>query len=95
MSTDCAGFAYPRFTLIYVKSTQNVTLSLPEPLLRRFRIYAATRNKSMTQLIMEAIRALLEQEEGLESQAPILGSNPQRTRPRHQGQDSVDSRPVA
>lgn len=64
MSRRCAGFADPRFTLIYVKSRQNVTLSLPEPLLRRFRTYATARNKSMTQLTTDAIRALLEQEEG-------------------------------
>jgi len=46
-----------------VKATQNVTLSLPEPLLRRFRIYAAAHNKSMTQLMTDAIRVLLEQEQ--------------------------------
>lgn len=46
-----------------MKSTQNVTLSLPEQLLRRFRVYAAARNKSMTQLMTDAIRTLLEQEE--------------------------------
>ena len=46
-----------------MKLIQNVTLSLPEPLLRRFRIYAAAHNKSMTQLMTDAIRALLEQEE--------------------------------
>jgi len=52
-----------RATLVYVKSNQNVTLSLPEALLRRFRVYAAVRNRSMTQLMTDAIRALLEQEE--------------------------------
>jgi hypothetical protein len=45
-----------------VKQNQNVTLSLPEPLLRRFRIYAASRNQSMTSLMAEAIRSLMEQE---------------------------------
>lgn len=56
-------FTCPRATLVYVKTSQNVTLSLPEPLLRRFRVYAAARNKSMTQLMTDAIRELLEQEE--------------------------------
>jgi len=46
-----------------VKEHQNVTLSLPEPLLRRFRIYAASRNQSMTSLMAEAIRALMDQDE--------------------------------
>jgi len=41
---------------------KNVTLSLPEPLLRRFRIYAASRNQSMTKLMTEAIRLLMDQE---------------------------------
>lgn len=39
---------------------QNVTLSLPEPLLRRFRVYAAERGESMTRLMTEAIRDVLE-----------------------------------
>ena len=41
---------------------KNVTLSLPEPLLRRFRIYAASRNQSMTKLMTDAIRLLMDQE---------------------------------
>ncbi|MGH9653875.1 MAG: hypothetical protein ACRD6B_10490 [Bryobacteraceae bacterium] len=44
-------------------ATRNVTLSLPEPLLNRFRVYAAKRNQSMTALAAEAIRNLLDQEE--------------------------------
>jgi hypothetical protein len=36
-------------------------LSLPEPLLRRFRIYAAERNQSMTSLMEEAIRNLIDE----------------------------------
>jgi hypothetical protein len=52
-----------RDTLIYVKSHRNVTLSLPEPLLRRFRVYAAARNESMTSVAAEAIRALIERDE--------------------------------
>ena len=42
---------------------KNVTLSLPEPLLRRFRVYAASRDQSMTGLMAEAIRSLMEREE--------------------------------
>ncbi len=56
-------FTQSRDTLEYVKKHQNVTLSLPEPLLRRFRVYAAGRNQSMTGLMAEAIRTLLEQED--------------------------------
>jgi plasmid stability protein len=43
-----------------VKGHKNVTLSLPEPLLRKFRIYAATHDKSMTSLMTEAIRKMVE-----------------------------------
>jgi len=46
-----------------VKEHRNVTLSLPEPLLRRLRVYAATRNESMTSVAAEAIRALIERDE--------------------------------
>ena len=41
---------------------KNVTLSIPEPLLRKFRVYAASRNQSMTKLMAEAIRLLMDQE---------------------------------
>ena len=54
---------YSRATLKYVKSERrNVTLSLPEPLLRRFRVYAAKRNQSMTALMTFAIQRELETE---------------------------------
>jgi hypothetical protein len=46
-----------------VKAHRNVTLSLPEPLLRKFRIYAATRNRSMTSLAADAIQKLMEQDD--------------------------------
>jgi hypothetical protein len=46
-----------------VSDHKNVTLSLPEPLLRRFRVYAASRNQSMTGLMAEAIRSLMERDE--------------------------------
>jgi predicted transcriptional regulator len=45
-----------------VKAHKNVTLSLPEALLRRFRVYAAARNQSMTSLMAEAIRAMMDQD---------------------------------
>ena len=41
---------------------KNVTLSLPEPLVRRFRIYAASRNQSMTSLMAEAIREVMDRD---------------------------------
>ena len=40
---------------------QNVTLSLPQPLLRRFRVYAARRNQSMTKLMTEAIKRIIDE----------------------------------
>jgi hypothetical protein len=46
-----------------VKAHRNVTLSLPEPLLRRFRVYAASRNVSMTALMAEAIGGLMERDQ--------------------------------
>jgi len=49
-------------TLKTVAVHKNVTLSLPEPLLRRFRVYAASRNQSMTRLMAEAIRRMLEED---------------------------------
>jgi len=45
------------------KAHRNVTLSLPEPLLRRFRVYAAKRNESMTALMTRAIQKELETED--------------------------------
>jgi hypothetical protein len=46
-----------------VRSHKNVTLSFPEPLLRRFRVFAAARNQSMTSLMAEAIRNFMEKDE--------------------------------
>ena len=40
---------------------KNVTLSLPEPLLQRFRVFAAEKNQSMTRMMAEAIQALMDQ----------------------------------
>jgi plasmid stability protein len=58
-----------RVTLIYAKAkeTRNLTLNLPEALLRRFRIYAATHDQSMTQLITIAIQRMLAEEDSWET----------------------------
>ena len=53
---------YFRATLIYVKATKNVTVALPEPLLHRFRIFAASRNQSMTSLMAEAIQKMVDED---------------------------------
>jgi hypothetical protein len=45
-----------------VKPFKNVTLSLPEPLLRRFRVFAAERNQSMTGVMAEAIRRMMDED---------------------------------
>ena len=46
---------------------KNVTLSLPETLLRRFRVYAASRNESMTSVMADAIRKLMDEEQQADS----------------------------
>jgi plasmid stability protein len=38
---------------------KNLTLSLPEPLLQRLRVYAAQHNRSMTELMEQAIRKMI------------------------------------
>jgi metal-responsive CopG/Arc/MetJ family transcriptional regulator len=53
---------YLRGTLQNVKEQTNVTLSLPESLLRRFRVFAAARNQSMSSLMTLAIRELIDQD---------------------------------
>jgi hypothetical protein len=45
-----------------VSTHKNVTLSLPESLLHRFRVYAAERNQSMTRLMAQAIQALMDED---------------------------------
>ncbi len=53
--------------------TKNVTLSLPIPLLRTFRVYAASRNESMTSLMTKAIRNMLTQDtEGAQARRRFL-----------------------
>ncbi|HYK58717.1 MAG TPA: ribbon-helix-helix protein, CopG family [Bryobacteraceae bacterium] len=42
--------------------TRNITLRLPEPLLRRLRAYAAQRNSSLGALMAEAIRQMLDED---------------------------------
>jgi len=46
-----------------MKTRRNVTLSLPEALLKKFRVYAASRNQYVTRLMTDAIRTLLDQDE--------------------------------
>lgn len=69
-SAGVAGVRRLRFTYfcdtLKTVNTKNVTLSLPEPLLRRFRVYAASRNQSMTRVMTDAIRQLMEQDTGRE-----------------------------
>ncbi|MBI4905359.1 MAG: hypothetical protein HY820_17120 [Acidobacteria bacterium] len=43
-----------------MKTSTNVTLSLPDALLRKFRVYAASRNQSMASLAAQGIRDLME-----------------------------------
>ena len=43
-----------------MKARKNVTPSLPEPLLRRFRVYAAMRDQSMISLMAQAVRDLMD-----------------------------------
>ena len=45
-----------------MKEQTNVTLSLPEVLVRRFRVFAASRNQSMSSLMAAAIRQMIEQD---------------------------------
>jgi plasmid stability protein len=42
---------------------KNVTLSLPESLLRRFRVYAAQHNRSMTSLMADAINTMVNRDD--------------------------------
>src|SRR5262245_58532687 len=53
-------------TLKSVRTHKNVTLSLPEPLLRRFKVYAAAKNRSMSSMMKEAMSKLIEQDEDQE-----------------------------
>jgi hypothetical protein len=50
-----------------VMSNQNITLSLPEEDLREARVLAARRGTSVSQLLAEILRELVEQETGYAS----------------------------
>jgi predicted transcriptional regulator len=45
-----------------IKEQTNVTLSLPDGLLRRFRVFAAERSQSMSSLMTWAISEMIEEE---------------------------------
>ena len=45
-----------------MKEKTNVTLSMPDTLLRRFRILAASRNESMSNLMTMAVRQMIDQD---------------------------------
>lgn len=64
---------------------KNVTLSLPEPLMRRFKVFAAEKDKSMTALMTELLEQAMDSESAREKarrrfmnrirNAPALGTN--------------------
>ena len=58
-----------RDTLVSVsrESHKNVTLSLPVPLLRRFKVYAASQNQSMSSLMAKAVEKLMERDDSAET----------------------------
>ena len=41
----------------------NVTFNLPDPLLRKFRVYAAEHNRSMNSIITDAINQIVDQKD--------------------------------
>ncbi len=51
---------------VFVTESRNVTLSLPEPLLRRFKVHAAMQNRSMSSLLTDAIAKLVQPEDDVE-----------------------------
>jgi uncharacterized protein with ATP-grasp and redox domains len=69
---------------VKTKTHKNVTLSLPEPVLR-FQVYAAGHNQSMSSLMTRAIEKLMERDDEYEKtkrraiermhNAPDLGTN--------------------
>lgn len=61
------GVTYLRATLIYVKSeTRNITLALPERLLRDIKILAAERHTSVSRLLTETMELLVSRQAGFE-----------------------------
>jgi hypothetical protein len=83
-ATHRASVTHIRATLVYVKAreTRNLTLNLPESLLRRFRIYAATHDQSMTQLITTAIQRMLAEEDNWETSRRRLGDRMAKAKDR-------------
>jgi hypothetical protein len=51
----------PGDTLVYVNAEKNVTLNLPEPVLHRFKIHAASHRKPMSSLMTDAVDELIAQ----------------------------------
>lgn len=51
---------------VFVTESRNVPLSLPEPLLRRFKVHAAMQNRSMSSLLTEAIAKIVEPPDDVE-----------------------------
>lgn len=49
--------------------TTNVTLTLPDPLLRKFRVYAATKNRSMSSLMADAMERIVDASDEVERAA--------------------------
>jgi hypothetical protein len=60
-------FTEMRDTLIYVKNTeadrQNVTLSLPKPLLRKAKILAVERQTSLSGILVDALQDLVREQD--------------------------------
>lgn len=52
--------------------SRNVTLTLPEPLLKRFRVYAAEQDTSMSALMSQAIQQMVDQDSGRREAATRL-----------------------
>lgn len=44
------------------QANKDFTLTIPEPLLRRFQAYAASRHQSMSSLVAEAISRMVDQD---------------------------------
>lgn len=50
-------------TLFYVEQTRNLTLHLPERLLKRMKVLAATRETSVSAIVREMMEDLVERED--------------------------------
>ncbi len=57
---------YLRATLKNVR-TRNITLALPEDLLRRLKVLAAQRESSVSAMLAQALRHVAEEDEGYEA----------------------------